>query len=103
MLGIEQHDIGHELGVARGRTGIFRLVYKEGAWYVLLLAGLSIEEGLRLVLAATIVHTERSSVAKAPEEDDEDTVRSPTPKRGHGGVPGDPVLNGGPPWAGPSC
>lgn len=37
VLGIEQHEIGHELGAAGGRTRIFRVAYKEGSWYVPLL------------------------------------------------------------------
>ncbi|MCT2584484.1 N-methyl-L-tryptophan oxidase [Actinophytocola gossypii] len=37
VLGVERHQIGHELGAAGGRTRIFRVAYKEGAWYVPLL------------------------------------------------------------------
>ncbi|MFC4561683.1 N-methyl-L-tryptophan oxidase [Nocardiopsis mangrovi] len=35
VIGIEQHgELGHEYGAAGGRTRIFRVAYKEGAWYV---------------------------------------------------------------------
>ncbi len=37
VIGLEQHDIGHDLGAAGGETRMFRLAYKEGSWYVPLL------------------------------------------------------------------
>ncbi|RBM21108.1 N-methyl-L-tryptophan oxidase [Prauserella sp. PE36] len=38
VIGLEQHaELGHEHGAAGGRTRIFRVAYKEGAWYVPLL------------------------------------------------------------------
>src|ERR1700754_5114341 len=58
VIGLEQHEpLGHELGAAGGRTRIFRVAYKEGAWYVPLLqraatlwAQLSETTGARLLL-----------------------------------------------------
>lgn len=74
VLGIEQHDIGHELGAAGGRTRIFRVAYKEGAWYVPLLrradslwADLSAAVGEQLLLrtgALTIGAADHPEVAE---------------------------------------
>lgn len=58
VIGFEQHEpVGHELGAAGGRTRIFRIAYKEGAWYVPLLqraaaawAELAEATGTRLLL-----------------------------------------------------
>ncbi|OZM79424.1 N-methyl-L-tryptophan oxidase [Pseudonocardia sp. MH-G8] len=75
VIGLEQHEpLGHERGAAGGRTRIFRVAYKEGAWYVPLLQRassmweqLSETTGTRLLLrsgALTIGAPEHPDVAE---------------------------------------
>ena len=79
VVGLEQHEpLGHELGAAGGRTRIFRVAYKEGAWYVPLLtrasamwAQLSEATGARL-----LQRTGALSIGRAEHPDLSEVLRS---------------------------